>query len=63
MSWQPNVGPSSADLYAMLAAVNNRMREIQKEMVYINGLVWAEHKRVEELIQSQPPSPMAPKPR
>ena len=63
MSWQPTAGPSTDDLYAMLAAVNRKLVELQKEVVYLNGVVWEEHKLVEEVIRRQPPSPLARKPR
>ena len=61
--FQPSAGPDTNDLYAMLAAVNRKLVELQKEVVYLNGVVWEEHKRVEEVIQRQPPSPLARKPR
>ena len=35
------------DLWAMLGASNARLRELTKEVVYLNGVVWEMQKRLE----------------
>lgn len=49
--WQA-AGPSAGreavdDLFAQLAATNNKLRELSKEVVYLNGLTWEMHKKLE----------------
>lgn len=36
------------DLLAQLAASNNKLRELSKEVVYLNGLVWEMHKKLDK---------------
>lgn len=35
------------DLFALQAATNNKLREVIKEVVYLNGRVWEMWKRME----------------
>ena len=36
------------DVYAQVAALNNRLRELSKEVVWLNGFVWELHKKQEK---------------
>lgn len=36
-----------SEVLALLAAANRRITELSKEVVYLNGLVWEMHKKME----------------
>jgi len=36
------------DLLAQLAALNHKLREANKELAYLNGVVWEQWKKLEE---------------
>lgn len=45
--WQPAAGPDMSDVFAILAATNAKVVELQRELVWVNGMVWDMYKQLE----------------